>query len=361
MRAKGLKPATLHKNLYCLVSYLKILGKKDVLTVTKEDIESALAVLDSSRYASATKRNVKITLKVFYKHFLGEDMYYPKQVAWIKASKANDKKLMPRDILTEDDILKMLESATNLRDKAIIALLFDSGIRAGELLNMTIADVDLTSNPAHIAVNGKTGIRQIPIMFSVPYMAQYLNLIKKKAPSEYLWATIGTWTNKSNKIDHAGLSKMIKEMATKAGIQKRVYPNLFRHSRVFYYANKLTEQQLKAFFGWTGGSQMAATYVHLSGRDIDNAVLQANGAKVDNSVIEPKLKVKVCRRCQFSNPIESKYCNRCGAPLNETLIMEVRDKETDIKQAIAEALKDPKAIEEIVHTYLIMQANKGKK
>ena len=55
----------------------------------------------------------------------------PKQVAWITASKANDKKLMPRDILTEDDVLKNAESATNLRDKAIIALLFDSGIRAG--------------------------------------------------------------------------------------------------------------------------------------------------------------------------------------------------------------------------------------
>jgi integrase len=38
---------------------------------------------------------------------------------------------MPRDILTEDDVLKNAESATNLRDKAIIALLFDSGIRAG--------------------------------------------------------------------------------------------------------------------------------------------------------------------------------------------------------------------------------------
>lgn len=76
MRAKGLKPATLHKNLYCLVSYLKILGKKDALTVTREDIESALAVLDSSKYASATKRNVKITLKVFYKHFLGEDIAF---------------------------------------------------------------------------------------------------------------------------------------------------------------------------------------------------------------------------------------------------------------------------------------------
>ena len=106
---------------------------------------------------------------------------------------------------------------------------------------------------------------------------------------------------------------------------------------------------------------MAATYVHLSGRDIDNAVLQANGAKIDNSVIEPKLKVKVCSRCQFSNPIESKYCNRCGAPLDATLLMEVQNKETDIRQGIAEALKDPKAIEDIVHAYLLMKAKKGKK
>ncbi len=358
MRAKGLKAATIHKNLYCLVSYLKILGKKDALTATREDVESALAVLDSSKYATATKRNVKITLKVFYKHFLGEDMYYPKQVAWIKASKANDKKLMPRDILSEEEILKMLESATNLRDKAIIALLFDSGIRVGELLNMTIADVDLNSNPAHIAVNGKTGIRQIPIMFSVPYMAQYLNSIKKKAPSDYLWETVGTWANKKKRIDHSGVSKMLKEVAFKAGIQKRIYPHLFRHSRASYYANKLTEQQLKAFFGWTGGSQMAATYVHLSGRDIDNAVLQANGMSTSNSTIEPKLKIKVCPRCQFQNPIESKYCNRCGALLDENLVMEAQSKETDIKQAIAEALKDPKTIEEIVHAYLMMQAKK---
>ncbi|MGC8567488.1 MAG: hypothetical protein ACP5M8_07580, partial [Caldisphaera sp.] len=154
------------------------------------------------------------------------------------------------------------------------------------------------------------------------------------------------------------VSKMLKEVAVKAGIQKRIYPHLFRHSRASYYANKLTEQQLKAFFGWTGGSQMAATYVHLSGRDIDNAVLQANGMSTNNSTIEPKLKIKVCPRCQFQNPIESKYCNRCGALLDENLIMEAQSKETDIKQAIAEALKDPKTIEEIVHAYLMMQANK---
>ena len=124
---------------------------------------------------------------------------------------------------------------------------------------------------------------------------------------------------------------------------------------------KLTEQQLKAFFGWTGDSRMASTYVHLSGGDIDNAVLQANGVKLSQEEIAPKLTVKTCNRCQFQNSVDSKYCNRCGLPLDERIMMEAQSRETDMKQAIAEALKDPKAIEEIVHAYLMMQVKKEKK
>ena len=106
---------------------------------------------------------------------------------------------------------------------------------------------------------------------------------------------------------------------------------------------------------------MAATYAHLSGRDIDRSVLQTDGAKIDNLITEPKLKVKVCCGCQFLKPIKSEYCNRCEAQLDETLIIEVQNKETDIKQAITEALKDPKVIDRIVHTYLLMRSKKGKK
>lgn len=106
---------------------------------------------------------------------------------------------------------------------------------------------------------------------------------------------------------------------------------------------------------------MASTYVHLSGGDIDNAVLQANGVKLSQEEIAPKLTVKTCNRCQFQNSVDSKYCNRCGLPLDERIMMEAQSRETDMKQAIAEALKDPKAIEEIVHAYLMMQVKKEKK
>ena len=69
----------------------------------------------------------------------------------------------------------------------------------------------------------------------------------------------------------------LKKIAKKAKIKKRIHPHLFRHSRCTYMANYLTEAQMNLYFGWIQGSDMPSVYVHLSGRDVDDAVLKANG------------------------------------------------------------------------------------
>lgn len=360
MSARGLSIKTVYKNLYCLTIYLKAMGGTDVLKATRTQIESGVARIEASEYAPKTKQNIKIVIKSIYKHFLGEDLYYPKQVAWIKATLKMSNRLLPQDMLSEEEVLRMLETAGNERDKAIIALLFDSGIRVGELLNMRVKDVKIGEEPACITVTGKTGMRQVPIVFSVPYLAQHLNATKSRAPEDFLWRARGTWSNSGLKFDYNGIRKMLKEVGNGAKLSKRIYPHLFRHSRATYYANKLTEQQLKVFFGWTGGSDMASTYVHLSGRDINNAVLLANGLKVPQAESAPKLTAKVCKRCQFSNTIESAYCNRCGAPLDIGTAMKAQEAEAVLKASLLESMTDPKVIEEIVHAYLMMQKKTGK-
>ena len=80
------------------------------------------------------------------------------------------------------------------------------------------------------------------------------------------------------------LVKVIKESFKGAGINKRVYPHLFRHSRATIMASHLTEFQMNQYFGWIQGSKMASTYVHLSGRDLDNALLEFNGMEVSKNV-----------------------------------------------------------------------------
>ena len=361
MHARGLNTRTVNKNLYCLAIYLRALGNKNALKADKITIERAMAQIEGTKYSEHTKHHVRVAVKQVYKHFLGEDFYYPRQIAWIKVGDGRKgKKLLPADILSEDEIMKMLKATTNPRDKAIIALLFDTGMRVGELGGMRIKDVDLSKEPAHVVVNGKTGMRQIPIMFSVPYLAHYMNDMKSRKPSDLMWETVGSWSNTGKIVDYNGIRQMLKRVGDTAKISKRIYPHLFRHSRASYYANKLTEQQLKAFFGWSGDSRMASTYVHLSGRDIDNAVLQANGMKVPEQE-KPKLTVKLCQRCQFSNMFEATYCVRCGATMDISAAMNAHEAESKMKQYMSDALKDPKLIEDVVHAYLMQQREKRKK
>ncbi len=360
MRARGLEDNTIQKNLYCFAMFLKASGGKNPLRLGTEQVMNAIGTIERSKYSQNTKMNAKVTVKSFYKHFLGEDLYYPRQVAWIKTSMKEYKRVLPDDILDEDEILKMIKAAQNQRDKAIIALLFDSGIRVGELMSLRVKDIDLRKEPAHITVSGKTGMRKIPILFSVPYMAAYLNSMEESKPEQFAWGAIGSWSNMNRTVDYNGIRKMLKVVGKRAGIRKRIYPHLFRHSRATYYANKLTEQQLKVFMGWTSGSRQASTYVHLSGMDIDNAIMQVHGMKKGEEASRPKLMVRVCQRCRQNNAIDAQYCVRCGAVLEVSPALEQTDKEEKLRKMLVDSLDNPKLVEELVHSYLEKQRKRKK-
>ncbi len=347
MRASGANTSTILKHLYCFEKYIVAIGRDvDAKKANRTEIEKAMAKIETYDLSHETKRNIKVVVKSFYKHTIGEDIYYPKHVAWIKTTVNKNKKILPEDILDEEEIMKLLDAATNTRDRAIIALLFDTGIRAGELLALRKKDIDMNGNPAHITVTGKTGSRRIPIMFSVPFLGSWIDMRKDMKANDWLWIGIGSWFNHNRQMDYSGLRMMLKKVAKRAKLDKRVYPHLFRHSRASNYANKLTEQQLKIFFGWTGDSKMAATYVHLSGRDIDNAVLQANGQTPKNEEAKPKLNVKVCPRCRNLNSITSTYCSTCGTGLDISTVMKEEDRKNALKDYAVDSAVDKKITEE---------------
>ncbi len=332
LKARGADPRTIEKHLYCLEKFLLALDPKvNVKTATREDIERAFGKIGDLKLAIETKQGIRTKVKAFYKHAFGEDIYYPKVVAWIKTTSTAKRKL-PEDMLTENEVGRMLSATGNARNRAIIALLFDAGIRAGELLSMRIKDVEFNGEPRHVRVNGKTGMRRIPVFFSVPYISRYMELMGDKKPDDPLWNVIGSWSNTKKSLDEAALVKVLKDAGRKAGISKRIYPHLFRHSRATYYANRLTEQQLKVFFGWTGDSKMASTYVHLSGRDMDEALQKANAVAVPERSEEPELKVRECPRCNFPNGAEVSYCGRCGSALDIAIALRQKELEERVEK-----------------------------
>ena len=355
LQAKGSAPPTIVKHLYSLQTFFDAIDPAiDLKNATREQIQEAFGKMEASGYSPETKHHFRVSVKLLYKQLFGEGYYYPKQVAWITSKKLKSK-VQPSDILGEDEVYAMIEQASSIRDKAIISLLFDSGIRIGELLNLRKRDVDLNSNPAHVSVSGKTGIRPVALIFSPPYMGQYLDLTKLKQ-DDYLWKDIGSWSNLNRRPEAAAIRKMLRITASRAGISKRIYPHLFRHSRATFYAKKMTEQEMKIYFGWSGSSTMAGVYSHLSSKDADAAVLRANGVKLEEEQTKPKLSIKPCPRCKFSCGIDQAFCSRCGAALNIESAMQLdKDKQT-MNNLMASYIQNPdKVVEEFVHQYLMKE------
>ena len=271
---KSLKPVRVVKYLYTLRIVLGWLGNKSCTDADKEDLLSIVERIDSNGFKDWTKHDYKLVVRVFWQ-WLGKD----ELVSWIKVNKVSNSKL-PEELLTPDEIQDMVIAAKNARNRAIIAVLYESNTRIGEFGSLRIKhivfEIIRDTLTAVLIVNGKTGMRRIRIVQSAPYLQEWI----RQHPGGYdpeAWVWINLRAQKSSQpVKYAALRKVLKECAEMAGIKKNVHPHLLRHSRSTYLANHLTESQLCYYSGWVIGSDMAATYVHLSGKDIDNTILEMN-------------------------------------------------------------------------------------
>jgi len=322
------------------------IASKPFPLLKKDDIAHIAREVESRDYSDWTKRDFKIVLKRFFR-WLRKSEDYPEEVRWLNTEIKNDN-MLPEELLTEEEVKKMVETADNPRDRAFILVLYESGCRIGEILSLKIRNVQFDDYGTQLIVNGKTGSRRVRILSSHAELASWLNIHPLRddlnAP---LWVTSGT--NSRNLIlNYRTACEILKGNAKKAGIKKRVYAHLFRHSRATFLANHLTEAQMKQHFGWTQASRMAATYVHLSGRDVDQALLKLNGISVNQAEIEPKIKVVFCPRCKEKNSPTSRFCLKCGSPLDlETAskLHEVRSKADKLMELL---MSNPKVIEALL-------------
>jgi integrase/recombinase XerD len=344
---------TQERYIYTYSKLMQLIDPKiDLLKATKEDIIVIISKLEGMKNLNdETKSKVKVTLKVMFKHFIGEDEYYPKPVAWIKTTPKHRNKLVAEDLLTSIEIASMIKNTKNMRDQAIIALCSECPLRSHELLALKRKHVNLTANPPYISIpeETKTGARRIPFIKSTPYMSRYLDSIGDLEPNDPLFLHEVTIKNGKEKLPltYAALRMMLKKVAKRAKIKKRIYPYLLRHGTITKYANVLSNAQLETIAGWRHGTtQMHDTYEHLSNTDIDNAILQANGLKTTEN---DDVKAVQCPRCQFANSGSfGNFCQRCGSPLSLEVALNIQKLE---KLAIKSAAK-PEVTDEMVEAYI---------
>jgi len=146
---------------------------------------------------------------------------------------------------------------------------------------------------------------------------------KKDDPEAPLWiSSVGRI------IDYHRMTQHIKDAAKKAGIQKRIYFHMFRHSAATQAAQFLNEYQMRIKFGWSSGSDTPSRYVHM--RDIDNKIVSLyKGKEIE---LKPALLPIKCSKCGYENTPGMRYCGRCGSPLNPEEIEKVSVEAQKIKE-----------------------------
>jgi len=321
--SEGLTSVRVEKYIEKLRKISEALGK-DFDKVTKRDIEEFIYRVERSDYSPWTKHDYKVVLKRFYKWLKGNDEEYPEEVKWIKTTLKAKDELLPEDLLTEDEVMKLVEACSNPRDKAFIITLYESGARIGEVGSMRIRDVSFEESYARLMLKGKTGSRRVIVVAAAPYLQAWIqNHPLKNDPDAPLWVNMGT-VNRFKAMSYPALAKVLKVAAERAGLSEKVHPHKLRHSRATFLASKLTEAQMNQVFGWKQGSDMPSIYVHLSGRDLDDAILGIYGLKKVEEK-EPKLKPKICPRCGASNAVEARFCMKCGLALDIKAAQEIEE------------------------------------
>jgi len=275
---------------------------------------------------------------------------YPSFADWISLHIGRSQKKLPSqsELLTEEDIHKLIQMAEHPRDKAFIFMLWESGARIGELGNLALENIGFDQHGMVLAMQGKTGSRKIRLVASTAYASAWVkNHPLKNDPKAPLWINIGSVRHHQS-MRYDNMRILLKRLFEKAGIRKRFNPHIFRHSRATFMAHHLTEFQMNHYFGWIQGSDMPSTYVHMSGRDVDNAILAMNGVIPHETKKEKHIVPRICPRCEAINSYDCVTCTKCNAILDMTYAIEIQEKQESIvrmrEQSDAlmnELLKDP--------------------
>jgi len=344
---RGLSKARIIKYLDTLYKVTEWLGKP-FDEVKKEDIEDLIHKIELKDYSHWTKRDYKIIIKIFFRWLKGTEEY-PDIVRWIKKNHVKKRKL-PEELLTPNEIKQLVDAAEHLRDKAFILVLYESGCRIGELLTLKIKNVNFDKFGCVLLVNGKTGSRRVRLILSAPKLAQWIeNHPRSNDPESPIWVTIGT-NSRNTVLNYPSVRTLIAKIRKKAGIKKRVYPHLFRHSRATHLANKLTEAQMKQYFGWVQSSDMASVYVHLSGRDVDSALLRINGLDVKKEDTSDIMMPVSCPRCHHNNSPDGKFCSMCGMCLDAKTSVDVENTRMKVDALMTKLVENPQVLDTLVNS-----------
>lgn len=248
------------RDLYKLKGFLEEEGISEVQDISATNLNSYVLYLERNRFAPSTVSRNIAAIKAFYLFLLREHIVEEDAAEGLKAPKVEKK--LP-EILSVADVEKLLSQPAGstpkeLRDKAMLELLYATGIRVSELISLKLTDVNLKMGFVVCKDNGRE--RAIPFGNTarnalLAYLEHARESMILSDDEEILFVNCA-----GGPMSRQGFWKLLKSYAAKAGIPYQITPHTIRHS----FAAHLVENgaDLRSVQEMLGHSDISTTQIY---------------------------------------------------------------------------------------------------
>lgn len=250
------------RDLLKMQKFFESSGVTDIKDVNSTLVRSYVLYMENEKMSSATVSRSIASIRSFFIYLLENGKIEGNPTEGIKPPKVEKK--IP-ETLTIEEVNLLLDqpsgdSPKEIRDKAMLELLYATGLRVTELISLKVTDLNVSLG--YIECHDRTKSRVIPIENAAKHaLNRYINDVRPSMcqDSEYLFTNV-----KGDEMSRQGFWKLIKAYAKKAGIDKDITPHMIRHSFASHMVNNGAD--LASLQEMLGHSDISTTQIYLKGK-----------------------------------------------------------------------------------------------
>ena len=258
------------EDIYKYLEYMENNKIKTALDIEYQNITNYLKYLDNNNYKTSSIIRKIVSIKLFHK-YLSEE-YKIKDVS-SKIINPRLRRKLP-NILTIEEVDNLLDIKLNTpfdyRNKAMLELMYSSGLRVSELVDLKLNNIDLDNGYVRCLGKGKKEriipIGEIAIEYLKKYINEYRNSMKKGYYTENVFLN-----NHGKNITRQGFFLIIKNIAKKKNIDKNITPHMLRHSFATHLLNN--GANLRTIQEMLGHSSITTTQIYTN---VSNDIIKEN-------------------------------------------------------------------------------------
>ena len=272
LASQGIRTSTRYR-------YAEVVGRfLGWLQINNYSIEN-LSIINVDKYISQIRRNLKIgTLHWYivgvkkilrYLYYITDNEKFKKLYEKVKIPRI--KQSLP-DILSKDEVSKILESFNNIKYKALFSLVYETGCRISEALNLKLKDTQIDKYGVKVFFRkSKSEARAVRVVIFADIVKKWLEVHPSRDNSN---AFLFFGRKPERKMARSTAFYQLKKAVRDAGIKRRVYAHLLRHTRATELYGFFKELEMMRWFGWRT-RKMIDVYSKITQEDVETKYLKS--------------------------------------------------------------------------------------